>query len=224
MGNSTVSITTQVWGERYAQFIPRWWESVRGLSRKPDEIVLVTDSNDTCQLLATVPDWVDVPVVKIATKNEFMQQWATTAVHACNSEWIAGMPIDDQFASTALNPIDTAQGDFLVDRVEFLTGGEWPASWSLPPRNRRFAPAGISPFRRKLLPIWDLIPEDCHWNDYVWYLLLAKHEVKPEITNNLRMIHDLGHNHETMSGLNMNPETRIKADNQLARIRAELAI
>jgi hypothetical protein len=224
LGNSTVSITTQVWGEQYAQFIPRWWESVKSLSRKPDEIVLVTNLDDSRQLLSGVPDWVDVPIVEIRTQHEFMHQWATTAVHACTSEWIAGVAVDDQFAPTALDPIDTATGDFLVDRVEFLTGGEWPASWSLPPRNRRFAPAGISPFRRKLLPIWDLIPEDCHWNDYVWYLLLAKHEVQPEITNNLRMIHDLGHNHETMSGVNMNPNTRTMADSQLAKIRSQLGI
>lgn len=223
MGNS-VSVVVPVWGTRYQPFIARWWESLRQVNRKPDEIVLVAEKGDRSGLLSSIPDWCEIPISAKQTEHEHYQQWWTEAVHTASKDWIVQMPIDDQFAPTALDSIDDAEGEFVVDRVEFLTGGEWPAAWSLPPRNRRFAPAGVSPFKRTLLPIWDEIPEDCHWNDYVWYLLLAKHEVKPHITNNLRMIHDLGNNHETMSGLNMNPETRVKADNQLARIRAELGL
>jgi hypothetical protein len=225
MGRTTVSITTQVWGERYASFIPRWWESVRILNRKPDEIVLVGSQDDPSGLMSSVPEWVDVPVVKIQTECEFMQEWATVAVHACTSEWIATMPIDDQWSPTALDAIDEAQGDLIIDRTEFLQGGEWPARWDTQNlQDRRFAPAGVAPFRRNLIPIWDKIPHDCHWNDYAFYLLLAKEGVKVEHTNNLRMIHDLGHTHETMSGVLMNPNRRLEADRQLVRIKQELSL
>lgn len=225
MARNTVSITTQVWGAQYGQFIPRWWESVKNLKRKPDEIVLVGSTADPAGLMSSVPDWVDVPVVKIQTECEYMQQWATTAVHACSSEWIALMPIDDQWGDEALDAIDEADSDLIIDRTEFLQGGEWPARWDTSAVNdRRFAPAGFAPFRRNLIPIWDMIPNDCHWNDYVFYLLLAKHEARVHHTNNLRMIHDLGYSHETMSGVLMNSAKRIAANRQLDKIRKELGI
>lgn len=225
MARTTVSITTQVWGEQYGQFTSRWWESVKTLNRKPDEIVLVGSTTDPAGLMSSVPDWVDVPVVKIQTECDYMQEWATVAVHACSSEWIAVMPVDDQWAPTALDAIDQADGDLIIDKTQFLQGGEWPATWDTARSgDRYFAPAGIAPFRRNLIPVWDMIPNDCHWNDYVFYLLLAKHNVKVHHTNNLRMIHDLGYTHETMSGVMMDSAKRMKADRQLITIREKLGI
>lgn len=224
MGNS-VSVVVPVWGTDYAEFIPRWWESIRNLNRKPDEIVLVAENQDRSNLLGSVPDWCDIALRIVKTQCDHYQQWWSVAVHSASRDWIVQMPIDDQFASTGLDHIDTATGDLIIDKVQFLTGGEWPAVWEPEkPRNRRFAPAGVSPFHKRLLPIWDEIPEDCHWNDYVWYLLCAKHQVTVHRTDTLRMIHDLGHSHKTMSGLNLDQDTRVAADNQLAKIRSELGI
>lgn len=224
MGNS-VSVVVAVWGTAYASYITRWWSSLEKVNRKPDEIVLVTDTKDSSGLLRSVPEWVDIPVRVIKTEKEHYQEWWTVAVHAATKQYIAQMPIDDQFAPQALDAIDETEASLIIDRCEFLSGGEWGAVWTPDnPRGRRFAPAGISPFHRRLLPIWDKIPSDTHWNDYLWYLLLAREGVSYYETNNLRMIHDLGHDHKTMSGVNLDYETRAMADAQLSRARAKLGV
>jgi hypothetical protein len=225
VGRNTVSITTQVWGEQYGQFIPRWWESVRTLNRKPDEIVLVGTHEDLPGLMSSVPDWVDVPVVKIQTHCDFMQEWGTVGFNACSMDWLVAMPIDDQFAPTALDSIADADGDLIIDRTTFLQGGEWPANWNPEQRHsRHFAPAGLAPFHRRLLPLWNEIPNDFHWNDYLFYLLAFKAGVKVHRTNNHRMIHDLGHTHATISGPMLDSPTRAAADSQLAEIRQRLGL
>lgn len=223
MGNS-VSVVVAVWGVGYASFIPRWWDSVKRLKRQPDEIVLVAEMHDGSKLLE-VPEWVTSKVVKVKTECDHYQQWWTVAVHSATSDYIVQMPIDDQFGAQALDFAEQTTADLIIDRVQVIQGGEWEARWEpAVPDGRRFAPGGISPFHKRLLPIWDRIPNDTHWNDWVWYLLLAKENPAVYRTNAIRMLHDNGREHKTMSGVLLDFDTRIAADEQLERIRQELSI
>ena len=219
------SVVVAVWGTRYQPYIARWWESLRSLNRQPNEIVLVTDLHDESRLFESIPDWVDVPVLKVQIdSNQYNELWSL-AVHAASQEWIVKLCIDDQFCPEALDFLDTVEGDLVIDRCKFLQGGEWVPSWDTTDTgNRRFAPASFSPFRRNLIQFYDKIPKPCLWDDYVFYLLLAKANVKVYKTDNYRMIHDLGVDHETVSGLNRNPDEARKADETLARIIAELGL
>ena len=219
------SVVVAVWGTRYQPYIARWWESLGTLNRQPNEIVLVTDLHDESRLFESIPDWVDVPVLKVQIdSNQYNQLWSA-AVHAASQEWIVKLCIDDQFCPEALDFLDTVEGDLVIDRCKFLQGGEWVASWDTNDTdNRRFAPASFSPFRRNLIQFYDKIPKPCLWDDYVFYLLLAKANVKVYKTDNYRMIHDLGVDHETVSGLNRDPDEARKADETLARIVAELGL
>jgi hypothetical protein len=63
-----------------------------------------------------------------------------------------------------------------------------------------------------------------YWCDWLFYLLAVKQGVKAYKTDNYRMIHDLGDDHETLSGNNSNAEKRGWADAQLAEIRQRLQI
>ena len=219
------SVVVAVWGTRYQPYIARWWESLKTLNRQPNEIVLVSDLADDSNLFSTIPDWVDVPVVKVQIDSDQYNELWSAAVHAASQEWIVKLCIDDQFCPQALDFLETVEGDLVIDRCRFLQGGEWVASWDTNDTdNRRFAPASFSPFRRNLIQFYDKIPKPCLWDDYVFYLLLAKANVKVYRTDNYRMIHDLGVDHETVSGYNRNADKAVEANRILDKVRRELEL
>jgi hypothetical protein len=45
------------------------------------------------------------------------------------------------------------------------------------------------------------MPADLRWNDHAFYVLCVKNGAKPYFANTTRMIHDLGTNHQTISGV-----------------------
>jgi hypothetical protein len=63
-----------------------------------------------------------------------------------------------------------------------------------------------------------------YWCDWLFYLLAVQRGVKAYKTDNYRIIHDLGHDHETLSGTNSDSAKRQWADDQLNTIRAELGL
>jgi len=221
----SASVVVACWGTRYQPYIARWWESIKNLNRWPDEVVLVTDVKDESRLFHSVPDWVEFPVVKMQIDSASYNKLWSAAVHASSKEWIVKLCIDDQFCQEALDFLDGVEGDLVIDNCKFLQGGKWIPTWDIEATDsRRFAPASFSPFRRTLIPIYDQIPDPCIWDDYVFYLLLVKSGVRVYRTNNFRMIHDLGLDHQTMSGLNRDPDEARKADETLTRIVAELGL
>jgi hypothetical protein len=185
----------------------------------------VTDLHDESRLFDSIPDWVDVPVLQVQIDSDQYNELWSAAVHASTQEWIVKLCIDDQFCPEALDFLDTVEGDLVIDRCKFLQGGEWVPSWDIGNTgDRRFAPASFSPFRRNLIEFYDQIPKPCLWDDYVFYLLLAKANVKVYKTDNYRMIHDLGVDHETVSGYNRNADKAVEANRILDKVRRELEL
>ena len=220
----SASLVVACWGLRYQPYIARWWESVRTLNTKPDEIVLATSKGDPCGLLATIPDWVDIPIIKIEIDSDDHNVIWISAAQGATKDWIVGMPIDDQYHPQALDFLAEVDGDIVIDRCQFLQGGEWVATWNINNTySRGFAPAGIGPWRRSLMPMF-LQAMEAYWCDYLFYLLAVKQEVKAYKTDNYRMIHDLGDDHETISGRNSDSAKRQWADEQLNTIRSELGL
>jgi hypothetical protein len=219
----SVSIITAVWGTNYNPYIPRWWESIRNLKTKPNEIVLVSDTNS--ELHKTIPDWLDVPVVKIETHCDYFKEWWATAIESSTEDWIVGLAIDDQFHPEALDFVSNVEGDLVIDDCIFLQGGEWLGQWEpTQTHDRRFAPAALSPFNRRIAHLYLEMPKDIYHDDYLFYLLAAKENVKVYKTSSYRLIHDLGDDHQTLSGKNADQEKVAFANAQIARLRQELGL
>lgn len=220
---NSASLVTSVWGTNYDSFIPRWWESIKGLNVKPDEIVLVSDKDS--ELHKSVPDWVDVPVIKIETQCFYHKEWWARAIESSTKDWIVAIALDDQLHPQAFDFLSDVDGDLVIDNCVFLQGGEWLGSWEpTQTHDRRFAPAGLSPFYRRIANLYLEMPDDVYHDDYLFYLLAAKANVKVHKTSNYRLIHDLGETHQTLSGRNANPEKLAYANAQILRLRAELGL
>jgi hypothetical protein len=221
----TASVVVAVWGTRYQPYIQRWWDSIKKLNRKPDEIVLVSNLADESKLFDTIPNWIDIPIIKVKIDSDDYNTLWSAGVHAVTKKWVIKLCIDDQFCPEALDFLQVVDGDLVIDRCKFLQGGEWIPTWDLTAtHDRRFAPASFSPFRRNLIKFYNQIPKPCLWDDYVFYLLLAKANVRVHKTDNYRMIHDLGYDHETVSGVNKNPEKAAQSDVVVAMIKKQLGL
>ena len=224
MENSS-SVVLACWGTRYQPYLSRWWESVRSLNTKPDEIVLVSNLENESNLFETIPDWVDTPIVQVQIDSTNYNELWKAGVNSATKEWIVKLCVDDQFCPEALDFLENVDGDLVIDKCKFLQGGEWVATWDLEDTEKRnFAPASFSPFRRTLIEFYNQIPNTCLWDDYVFYLLLAKADVKIHRTDNYRMIHDLGYDHETISGVNRNQDKSAETEKTFLEIRERLKI
>jgi hypothetical protein len=139
----------------YADKIPAWLNSVRGLNRKPDEIVLVLwDQIDTDEM-----DLNGVKVVNWSGDFEYSNMM-NLAVENCHTDWIAWIGVDDKYKPHALDRLDTCEADVLALGFEYDTGQVWMPTKTNPEQilsmQANMIPCG-SPFRRWL---WDRIPFD----------------------------------------------------------------
>ena len=225
---TTISVVTALYGQQYVQYLDRWWNAIRGLNRQPDEIVLATVPGDSFGLFKSVPDWCKSAIIKIEGKADGVHGPWYDGMRATTSDWIFGCGIDDQFSPDAFDQVDEAsahEAQIIIDRIEYLQGGDWPANWNPENwRDRQFAPGGVGGFYRSLKPLWDEFPDDLRWNDYAFYLLALKRNVRPFMATTTRMIHDLGSNHQTVSGVLRDTTHDAMANQQIEKFIQEIGL
>lgn len=202
---TSVSIVTALYSDRYAQYLDRWWNAVAKLNRQPDEIVLATPKGEDYGLFGSVPSSYKGRLVLVEGTGTGVHGPWYDGVTAATSDWIFALGIDDQFHPTAFDEIELASAQdaqLIIDRIDYLQGGSWEANWDTSNwRNRDFAPGGVCGYHSSIRSLWGEMPSDLRWNDYAFYLLAVKHNVKTYKASTTRMIHDLGTNHETISGM-----------------------
>lgn len=160
-----------MWGD-YHEYVPEWWEHFAGLTRKPDEIVLVTDRKRTdipCQQIVNPP----------ITGTYQEASWWTVGVNALSTTWRGTLGVDDRFFQNAYEGLPSSeiadcwvvgfmeQPDVRIYVPDAFTGAELLAM----PEN----PLGhASPFTAD---IWQKIGSaypDVAWSDWTVYREIAK--------------------------------------------------
>lgn len=139
----------------YPELIPGWLDSVRALTRKPDEIVLVLwDGIDTNEL--------DLDGIKVVLwSGDFaFSDMMNVAFENCHTDWVSWVGIDDRYRPYALDKLDTCQADVLALGFQYDTGQIWtPANITgeqITSLHANMIPCG-SPVRRWL---WERNPFD----------------------------------------------------------------
>ena len=225
---TTISVVTALYGEQYAQYLNRWWESVKNLQRQPNEIVLATPIGNDYGLLESVPAQYRNIIIHVEANSDTVHGPWYAGLEAASSDWIFGLGIDDQFSPEAFNEVEQADSngaELLIDKIQYLQGGSWDANWQ-PDRfgDRAFAPAGVAGYRKELKHYWTLMPANLRWNDHAFYILCAKNNVKVYRANTTRMVHDLGHNHVTISGVRRDSGADAEASRQIAEFIQSLGL
>lgn len=99
----------------YHDHLPGWLDSVRALTRQPDEVVLVA---------APHPILDDLEGVRIIATTEPFNwgRWLNTAIAATSSDWVSWIGADDRYLPHALDRVDDCQADVLVHGLLYSTG------------------------------------------------------------------------------------------------------
>lgn len=197
---TTITVVTACWGVEYAQFIPRWWEGLQSLNRKPDEIILGIDPGDPTGLSRSVPEGIKVKIVELP--DDIASKKWEFAAYQSSSKWWVYMPIDDELLPEALDEVDKADeagAEILVDSIivrhsNYLDKGHWDFTNVA---NELPIPG---------VPIMTLdvmkrigLKHEFMFGDWIFQIDAKKAEVKVHHANTVRMIWDAGIDRKTLS-------------------------
>jgi len=200
----TIAIVNATWGEKYLQFIPRFWQGIKSLQRQPDEIVLVVGpETDTAMRDAIPSNYSSITKVILVDHLEFNEYW-DLAFRSASSDWLAGCCIDDWFLPEAFNELENAD----LSNCELVTD-----SIVLHPSNRVFQGVwdtkkiltqlvmpGFAPMKRTLYERLGGYDKDVYFSDWGLYIKAAIAGVSVYHTEIQRIMYDEGLTHQTMSG------------------------
>jgi hypothetical protein len=94
----SVGIVTVAYGDTYRAFLPEWLEAVNQLTKKPDQITIVTDQINKNIALDNLV-WVEAQGIHKIHPQIYVNQ----AITATDTDWICKMDVDDLIRPHALN-------------------------------------------------------------------------------------------------------------------------
>jgi hypothetical protein len=216
-----ISLPLAIWGERYSEFLPQWWDGVRSLETQPDEIIIVTDDKNFPAVAASVERWEKVRVIK-ENLTSYAQFW-NRAIELCSGKWIAICNVDDQFRPKGLNSIPQAeaQGKNLVCDAIRTKGSDYVQQtiWNPDALNYEFELGGANPMTKALWQAAEGFPEGIRFAD--WGLALGMRKtglVEPYVTSEIRIVYDRGYDRLTLSGATLGADERAEGREQIRQL------
>lgn len=223
--STTVSLPLAVWGSGYDQFIGRWQDGVRSLTRQPDEIVVVTDEANKHVLDKLT---LDIPTQIHTLPHSDYRLW-DFAIRQCTSKWVAICNIDDQFLPEALNEIDEADrlgANLLIDCLEVKGGTQvWFGDW-IPERiPQAFTMPGAEPMTKELYLAGGGYDHNYQFPD--WALAVnwvKKAKVVPYKASTSRILFDPGWDRKTLSGQLQDSSVKVAGTAQVHELSRSLGL
>jgi hypothetical protein len=217
----SVSLIVSGAHQRYAKYAQRWWDAILAMEQRPDEIVATIDDHDSAGLAAII-DPNEIPTKIIVMSEPYSAEYINTAMGAAEGEWLSFCGIDDTMRPHAYTDISEAgSADIVIGTLDLSTGITWGGMWNpefLMSQNTLPAHSFI---RKELWKELNGLP-NIRWSDWGFWLKCAKRGVTTYSSKNVTAWHDLGLDHETLSGLLLPAEVRAAADEELHQFRREL--
>jgi hypothetical protein len=200
----TISVVNATWGERYHQFIPRFWGGVTSLERKPDEVVMVIGSADEAVIRDSIPEGFESRMKIVVADLPHFNDYFDLAFSSASSDWLAWCSIDDWFFPEALNEVDAAAAngcDLVCDTVILHPSGRmFEGFWDSTQIFHQLIVPGAAPMTAELYERIGGFDRDIYFSDWGFYIKAAAAGVKVHPTKIRRIMYDEGIDHETMSG------------------------
>ena len=225
---TTIGLPLAVWGQGYAEFLPRWWQGVLSLERKPDEVVIVTDRANQAHALATTPE-TNIPTsVFVIDGNDYSVFW-NEAISKCDTEWVAICNADDQFLPQALNEIDAAEAEgcnLVCDWIQDKDTNELHASaWNQDSIGSHWTMLGAEPMKKSLWQAAGGFRHGYLFADWQLAMYMAKTgQVKAYHAQTVRIIYDRGQTRKTLSGVLQDHNIKAEAYQKLRALAEELQL
>ena len=220
-----ISLPLAIWGDGYSYFLPQWWEGVRSLETKPDEIIIVTDDKNFPAVAASVPDWGDVRLIK-ENLNSYAEYW-NKAISLCGGRWIALCNVDDYFLPRGLNSIpeaDKRDKNLVCDAIRTKGSDHVQQTiWNPQEFDHSFDLGGANPMTKALWQAAGGFPEGIRFAD--WGLALGMRKtglVEPYVTSEIRIVYDRGYDRLTLSGATLGAAERAEGMEQIRQLAKSL--
>ena len=224
----TIGIGAGVFGTRYTGFIAQWWDGVVALNRQPDSIVFVYDAQNKEPSLAALPEQYKGITKFIEFDGQDFGEFRDLMQANQTADWFSICGIDDQYLPGAFDEIEQADAegcDIYIDKVQFKHNGQiLEGRWEPENLPHRMTCPGAAPMKLELYNKTGGVTKGTLWDDWELYIRCVAVGAKPYHASTIRIIHDLGYDHETLSGVKRNPQNDEIGNAYIAKVRAELGL
>ena len=224
----TIGLSAGVFGTRYTGFIEQWWDGVIGLNRQPDTIVFVYDAQNKEAVLAKLPEQYKEITKFIEFDGDDFGEFRHLMQTNQTADWFSVCGIDDQYLPAAFDEIEQADAegcDIYIDKVQFKHNGQiLEGRWEPEHIPHRMTCPGAAPMKLDLYNKTGGVTKGTIWDDWELYIRCVVAGAKPYHANTVRIIHDLGYDHETLSGVKRNSQNDEIGNAYIAKVRQELGL
>jgi hypothetical protein len=224
----SIGLSAGVFGTRYTGFIEQWWDGVIGLNRQPDTIVFVHDAQNKEAALAKLPEQYKDITQFIEFDGDDFGEFRHLMQANQTADWFSVCGIDDQYLPGAFDEIEQADAegcDIYIDKVQFKHNGQILEGRWLPDEiPHRMTCPGAAPMKLELYNKTGGVTKGTIWDDWELYIRCVVAGAKPYHANTVRIIHDLGYDHETLSGVKRNSQNDEIGNAYIAKVRQELGL
>lgn len=226
MANSpTVGICSSLFGTGYSGFYPRWWAGIKSLNKQPAEIVIVHDPDNRAEVLDSIPQNYKT-ITKTIEMTGTYSEFRLAMQRGLNTDWLSVGDVDDQYLPGAFDELDQADAegcDIYIDKVQFKHDGSiFEGTWQPDQIPYRMTCPGNAPIKRELYEKTGGSRAGSFYDDWELYIRCVAAGAKPFHASTVRLIHDLGHDRVTLSGVNRPSINDSIGQDAIARVRQEL--
>lgn len=222
----TLGIGTCLFGSAgYSPFIARWWEGVQELNRQPDSIVIAYDKENSKLILDSIPKKYESITKLIEMEGEYAEFMNAIQV-AQTADWFSLCGIDDKYLPGAFDELDQAHSegcDIYIDKLQLLHDGSiMEGRWIPELIPSQMTCPGAAPIKRELFLKTKGVSKGSQYDDWELYMRCVAVGAKPFHASTIRIIHDLGYDRQTRSGVNRAIQIDQLGREHIASVRQEL--
>lgn len=228
MGNRariTIGIGTSLHGTRYNAFVRGWWESVKTLKVQPDSIWFAHDPANKELVLSEIPKEYAAITNTIELEGEYADYRLAIQKNQ-TTDWFSICGIDDRYLPEAFDAVELADDagcDIVVDKMRLKHDGSiLEGTWDPARMPYHITCPGSATLKKSLFDKTKGITKGSIFDDWELYIRCVAAGAKPYHADTIRLVHDLGYEHETLSGINRNQEQDAIGREHIARVRLEL--
>jgi hypothetical protein len=216
-----------LFGTAYNSFVPGWWESLKTLNIQPDAIVFIYDSQNAEYAIAQVPEMYKKITKTVLLDGEYWEY--RQAMHTeLDTDWIASCGIDDRMLPGAFDELAKADAegcDIYIDKMQVKDSGQiLEGRWNPQQMPDQISCPGSATLKKSLFNKTKGITKGAIFDDWELYIRCVAAGAKPYHANTVRIIHDLGYDHVTLSGVNRVSTNDSIGREHIARVRQELGL
>jgi len=223
----TLGLGAVLFGNRYSSFVDGWWESVTRINRQPDSIIFVHDTYNKRLVESSVPEEYKDITTLIQLDGEYWEYRQAVQANQ-TADWFSICGIDDRYLPGAFDELELAneQGcDLYIDKLQYKHNGQiLDGRWIPEEVPHRMTCPGQATCKRELFQKTKGVTRGSIYDDWELYIRFVAAGAKPYHAETIRIIHDLGYDHVTLSGVNRDSSNDDIGKQHIAQVRYELGL